>query len=278
MMRETPRGPGNRRSLSVVVPVYNEKEVLPEFHRRVCAVLATLDMHCRIIYVNDGSTDGSLEVIDALDAQEARVQLVDLSRNFGKEIALTAGLDHADTRRRRRHRRRLAGPAGTDPGTGRALAGRLRRGLRQAYPARWRRRVQAGHGLPVLPRDTEVEPGRDSGGHGRFPPAEPACGRRHQTVARAAPLHEGPVCLDRLPAKSRALPARGALRRHHQMELLEAVEFRARRHHLVYRRPAEDRHLCRPGQRHWPRSRTAPISPCAPSCMAIPFPAIPRWW
>jgi glycosyltransferase involved in cell wall biosynthesis len=97
MMRETPRGPDTRRSLSVVVPVYNEREVLPEFHRRVCAVLATLDMHCRIIYVNDGSTDGSLDVIDALDAQAARVQLVDLSRNFGKEIALTAGLDHADS-------------------------------------------------------------------------------------------------------------------------------------------------------------------------------------
>lgn len=99
-IRDTRRGHDSRRSLSVVVPVYNEREVLPEFHRRVCAVLATLDMNSEIIYVNDGSTDGSLDVIDALDGQGGqgtRVQLVDLSRNFGKEIALTAGIDHADS-------------------------------------------------------------------------------------------------------------------------------------------------------------------------------------
>lgn len=97
MMREPPRTHDTRRSLSVVVPVYNESEVLPEFHRRICAVLATLDMQCQIIYVNDGSTDGTLEIIHELDARQAPVQLVDLSRNFGKDIALTAGLDHADS-------------------------------------------------------------------------------------------------------------------------------------------------------------------------------------
>lgn len=97
MMRDTPSVLDSCRSLSVVVPVFNESEVLPEFHRRLCAVLAALDMHCRIIYVNDGSSDGSAEVIEAFDARPASVQLVDLSRNFGKEIALTAGLDHADS-------------------------------------------------------------------------------------------------------------------------------------------------------------------------------------
>lgn len=96
-IRETLKSHDPRRSLSVVVPVYNEREVLPEFHRRVCAVLATLGMNSQVIYVNDGSTDGTLDVIHGLDAQEVRVQLVDLSRNFGKEIALTAGLDHADS-------------------------------------------------------------------------------------------------------------------------------------------------------------------------------------
>lgn len=96
-MQEIPKSHDARRSLSVVVPVYNEEEVLPEFHRRLCAVLATLDMNSQLIYVNDGSTDGSPEVIHELDARQVRVQLVDLSRNFGKEIALTAGLDHADS-------------------------------------------------------------------------------------------------------------------------------------------------------------------------------------
>jgi glycosyltransferase involved in cell wall biosynthesis len=97
MIRETLKSHDTRRSLSVVVPVYNEKEVLPEFHRRVCAVLATLGMNSQVIYVNDGSTDGTLDVIHGLDTHEVRMQLVDLSRNFGKEIALTAGLDHADS-------------------------------------------------------------------------------------------------------------------------------------------------------------------------------------
>jgi glycosyltransferase involved in cell wall biosynthesis len=97
MKLDTVKSQDARRSLSVVVPVYNEEEVLPEFHRRVCAVLATLDMNSQLIYVNDGSTDGTLAIINELDAGQVRMQLVDLSRNFGKEIALTAGLDHADS-------------------------------------------------------------------------------------------------------------------------------------------------------------------------------------
>jgi glycosyltransferase involved in cell wall biosynthesis len=85
-----------RATLAVVVPVFNEQEVLPEFHRRVGDVLDALDMGCQVIYVNDGSTDATLETIRRLAERDARVQLVDLSRNFGKEIALTAGLDHAN--------------------------------------------------------------------------------------------------------------------------------------------------------------------------------------
>jgi glycosyltransferase involved in cell wall biosynthesis len=85
-----------RQTLSVVVPVFNEQEVLPEFQRRLGAVLDGLDMHTQVIYVNDGSTDGTLEAIRQLAERDARVMLVDLSRNFGKEIALTAGLDHTD--------------------------------------------------------------------------------------------------------------------------------------------------------------------------------------
>lgn len=84
-------------SLSIVVPVFNEKEVLPEFHSRLCDVLDNLNMFCQIIYVNDGSTDGTVDVVTGFQTNDARVQLIDLSRNFGKEIALTAGLDHANS-------------------------------------------------------------------------------------------------------------------------------------------------------------------------------------
>lgn len=81
--------------LSVVVPAYNEQEVLNEFHRRLVAVLDQIPMRHEIVYVNDGSTDATLAVMHALRETDARVCVIDLSRNFGKEIALTAGLDHA---------------------------------------------------------------------------------------------------------------------------------------------------------------------------------------
>lgn len=88
---------GRLPTLSIVVPVFNEQEVLPEFHRRTCAVLDGLAMDAELIYVNDGSSDDTLSVLSQLRDLDARVQIVDLSRNFGKEIALTAGLDHADS-------------------------------------------------------------------------------------------------------------------------------------------------------------------------------------
>jgi polyisoprenyl-phosphate glycosyltransferase len=82
-------------SLSVVVPVYNEEAVLPEFHRRLGAVMEALSPLVEIIYVNDGSHDGSSALLAQFNADDARVAVIELSRNFGKEIAMTAGLDHA---------------------------------------------------------------------------------------------------------------------------------------------------------------------------------------
>ena len=82
-------------AISVVVPVYNEEEVLPEFHKRISNVLDSMAVNAEIIYVNDGSTDKSLEIMQDIQEKDHSVAIVDLSRNFGKEIALTAGLDHA---------------------------------------------------------------------------------------------------------------------------------------------------------------------------------------
>jgi glycosyltransferase involved in cell wall biosynthesis len=81
--------------LSVVVPAYNEASVLKDFHERLSAVLTALPMRCEILYVNDGSTDETLAVMKSLRGKDARVGIVDLSRNFGKEIAMAAGLDCA---------------------------------------------------------------------------------------------------------------------------------------------------------------------------------------
>ena len=81
--------------LSIVVPAYNEVEVLPVFHQRLTAVLAQLPLAAEVVYVNDGSSDGTLKIMESLRAADPRVVILDLSRNFGKEIALSAGLDHA---------------------------------------------------------------------------------------------------------------------------------------------------------------------------------------
>lgn len=81
--------------LTVVVPLYNEEAVIPAFHARLVAVLDRLELRSEILYVNDGSSDRSLNLLHDLHRLDRRVSIVDLSRNFGKEVALTAGLDHA---------------------------------------------------------------------------------------------------------------------------------------------------------------------------------------
>ena len=81
--------------LSIVIPAYNEEEVLPEFHQRLSRVFESIAAKVEFIYVNDGSTDNTLDIMHGLRQTDSRVAIVDLSRNFGKEIALTAGLDHA---------------------------------------------------------------------------------------------------------------------------------------------------------------------------------------
>jgi glycosyltransferase involved in cell wall biosynthesis len=90
----SPRAPGTVPSISVVAPAYNEQEVLEEFHRRVSAVLSGLGGDYEIVLVNDGSRDNTLAIMHALRARDPHVTVVDLSRNFGKEIALSAGLDY----------------------------------------------------------------------------------------------------------------------------------------------------------------------------------------
>ena len=81
--------------ISIVVPTYNEAEGIAEFHRRVSDVRAKLPEKSEVIYVNDGSRDGTLTILRLLRERDPTIAIINLSRNFGKEIALTAGLDYS---------------------------------------------------------------------------------------------------------------------------------------------------------------------------------------
>jgi polyisoprenyl-phosphate glycosyltransferase len=82
-------------TLSVVVPCYNEEGGIGAFHRCLAGVMERLRETWEVIYVNDGSRDATLRVMQELHRADQHVAVVNLTRNFGKEIALTAGLDHA---------------------------------------------------------------------------------------------------------------------------------------------------------------------------------------
>jgi glycosyltransferase involved in cell wall biosynthesis len=90
-----PAAAGRRPALSVVVPLFDEEEVIERFHARLAPVMDSLGLPWEVVYVNDGSRDSSLAVLERLRARRAEVAVVGLSRNFGKEAAMTAGLDHA---------------------------------------------------------------------------------------------------------------------------------------------------------------------------------------
>jgi polyisoprenyl-phosphate glycosyltransferase len=87
------------QGLSIVVPIYNEAASLARLHARLVEVAqhlaATRGLACEVIYVDDGSRDGTLAIARELPVNGLDVQVVSLSRNFGKEAALLAGLDHA---------------------------------------------------------------------------------------------------------------------------------------------------------------------------------------
>jgi polyisoprenyl-phosphate glycosyltransferase len=84
------------RSVDIVVPAYNEADSLTELVARILAVMDSMPYRARLLIVNDGSTDGSAALLTELAARDSRVGALHLTRNFGHQAALTAGLDVAD--------------------------------------------------------------------------------------------------------------------------------------------------------------------------------------
>lgn len=81
--------------VSLVVSVYNEEQSLPSFWEKTLQILETLDCSCEIVFVNDGSNDGTLEILQRYLVATPNVRIVNLSRNFGHEAAMLAGIDHS---------------------------------------------------------------------------------------------------------------------------------------------------------------------------------------
>ena len=92
-LKNNPDGGRSLRLLSVVAPIYDEEAGIETFYGRVCAALS--DINFELVLVDDGSRDSSPQILERLASADPRVSVVFLSRNFGHQTALTAGLDHA---------------------------------------------------------------------------------------------------------------------------------------------------------------------------------------
>ncbi len=85
-----------KNSVAIVVPFLNEEENLPELYRRLTAVFEKRSETAAFLFVDDGSTDGSVLALEKLRQNDPRIRILQLSRNFGHQIAITAGMDYAD--------------------------------------------------------------------------------------------------------------------------------------------------------------------------------------
>ena len=94
-MNEHSLSQNGKQTISILVPCYNEEAVLHEFYERTSAVIDGIAAYdFELIFVNDGSSDRTMEILRELRGRDRRVSYVDLSRNFGKEIAMIAGIDY----------------------------------------------------------------------------------------------------------------------------------------------------------------------------------------
>jgi len=84
-----------RPTVSIIAPVYNEEAILHELHKRISETMESLGEPWELVLVNDGSWDRSFEIMQELHEQDSRVHIINFSRNFGHQIAITAGMDYA---------------------------------------------------------------------------------------------------------------------------------------------------------------------------------------
>ncbi|OGO72312.1 MAG: glycosyltransferase [Chloroflexi bacterium RBG_19FT_COMBO_62_14] len=151
---------------TIVAPVFNEAETLPEFYRRLKQVMVSLGIDWELILVDDGSSDGSTEKILELARQDRRVNPVIFARNFGHQVAVTAGLDYSRGQAVVIMDSDLQDPPELIP----QLAGKWREGYQVVYAVRasregesWFKRFTAAAFYRIINRITDVEIPVDTG-------------------------------------------------------------------------------------------------------------------
>ena len=85
--------------LSVIIPLYNEEESIEPLYAKLIAALSSLHKSYEIIFINDGSSDRSYDILSQLAARDKNLKLIQLRRNFGQTAAMSAGFDHARDRK-----------------------------------------------------------------------------------------------------------------------------------------------------------------------------------
>lgn len=80
---------------SIVIPIYNEQETIPELLRRVTAVIDNLEHPAEVIFVDDGSKDATFQLLSEAHQRDPRIKIIRFSRNFGHQVAISAGIEHA---------------------------------------------------------------------------------------------------------------------------------------------------------------------------------------
>ena len=229
--------------LSVVAPVYNEEELVEQFVARACAAVA--DYTFELVLVNDGSSDRTPELLDRIAAADPRVRVIHLSRNFGHQAALTAGLEHAVGDVVAMIDADLQDPPELIPEMIERWQPGLRRRLRRAQAARGRDRLQARHRLLVLQAVRQARPGRPRAQLRRLPPARPPRARRAAGDDRALALPARHDRLGGLHPDRRPLRARRAPRRRDQVHAAQDAALLARRDRLLLAPAAAAGHLRR---------------------------------
>ena len=233
--------------LSVVAPVYDEEELVEEFVARASAAVA--DYEFELVLVNDGSTDGTPELLDRLAAADPRVRVVHLSRNFGHQAALTAGLEHAVGDVVAMIDADLQDPPELIP----EMVAQWSQGADVVYAVRKQREGETAFKLATASwfyklfdklAQVDLEPNSR-----RLPPARPPRARRAAGDDRALPLparHDG---LGRLHPDRRLLPARRAPRRRDEVHAAQDAALLARRDRLLLAPAAAAGDLRRPALR-----------------------------